>query len=79
MIRFLAIVFVLMALYGVMNGFVLAGILALLAAGLCVAAERRFARQDREWANDPANAREVKQDTLTELELYECECMRSKD
>lgn len=79
MIRFLTLAFFAMALYGVMNGFVVAAVLALLAAGLCVAAERRFAEQDHKWANDPANAREVKQDTLTELELYECECMRSKD
>lgn len=79
MIRYLVIMFFAMSLYGVFTGFIGASLLALLMAGVCIYAERHFAEQDRKWANDPANAREAKPDTLRALEQHECECMRSKD
>lgn len=78
MIRALTLVFFATALYGVLFGYVGAGLLALLMAGVCIYAERHFAEQDRKWALDPANAREVAPDTVHALEQHECECMRPK-
>lgn len=78
MITALAILFAFAAAYGVLIGQVGAGLLSFLMVGVCIYAERHFAEQDRKWANDPANAREVKQDALCDLERHKCECMRSK-
>lgn len=79
MIHCLTFLFVFMTAYGLVTAQFGAALLSLLMVGLCVYAEKHFAKQDRNWANDPANAREVKQDTLHALEQHECECMRSKD
>jgi hypothetical protein len=79
MMRSLALLFGFIALYGLTTAHMGGALLALLAVGLCVYGEKHFVEQDRKWANDPANAREAKPDTLTQLEQHECECMRSKD
>lgn len=79
MIRYITLVFLGMAVYGMLFGYVGAGILAGLMALLTWYAEGKFAQQDRDWHNNPANAQRLHSNTLHDLDAYECECMRAKD
>jgi hypothetical protein len=75
--RLLVLLFLLMALYGVVIGKLGAAILALLMAGFVQYARGHYAKQDAEWAALPRNAKQPP-DTQRALCQYDCECTQDR-
>lgn len=76
--RLLQAVFLGMFIYGMWAG-MHGG--AIIAAGMVVfiwLAGRVFAAQDRAYAADPSNARDIQPPTSDALAEHDCECMRSE-
>lgn len=73
--RFLILVFLLVALAAVLAGKWAAVALALVWAGLCLYASRVFDRQDQQWLRDPRNARLPADTRSLMLAESECECI----
>lgn len=70
-------IFLLLFGYGVSNGMLVGGLLALCMFGLNLYARRAFEQQDQEWNNDPKHARKPV-DTLAALDEHCCECSQCK-
>src|SRR5690606_12147144 len=75
--KFLVLVFLLMALYGTVTGKLGAALLALGMAGLVQYARGHFARADAKWEALPQHAKQPV-DTHDALCRYDCECTRDR-
>lgn len=74
MIRFLALVFALLALVGFFTGHIGASFISAFMAVFMMYAEKRFDAQDKAYAADPRNAGTIGPDTRNALRDHECEC-----
>lgn len=75
--RLLVLVFLLMALYGVVTMHLGGAILALLMAGLVQYARGHFAKVDAAWEAMPQRAKQ-QQDTQQALGEHDCECTQDR-
>lgn len=75
--KLLVLVFLLLALFGVVAGKLGGAFLALLMAGLVQYARGHFAKADAHWEAMPQNAKQPP-DTQRALNAHDCECTRDR-
>lgn len=74
MIRFLALVFALLALVGFFTGHIGASFISAFMAVFMMYAEKRFDAMDKAYAADPRNAKPADRPTRDALSDHDCEC-----